>query len=89
MQLCNWKIRVIATAMLCICSGAHATSSNESNSPLEADGAVAQSVPATTISELDQLADADGIKVPEPQGLLFVAMAICGLTAIHLRRRWG
>lgn len=31
----------------------------------------------------------DGPIVPEPQGLVIAAMAICGFTAIHLRRRWG
>jgi hypothetical protein len=89
MRRCNWKIRIIAMAMLCICVSAQAALPNETSSPLVAECAVAQAVPVDTDSELEKRADTDGIKVPEPQGLLFVAMAICGLAAIHFRRRWG
>jgi hypothetical protein len=38
---------------------------------------------------LGKLTVTGGIDIPEPQGVLVAAMAICGLAAIHLRRRWG
>jgi hypothetical protein len=88
MHTCNWKV-LILVAMLCIDGSARAAPHTATNSPVEADVAAEQSIPPVVHQESDRLADTDGTKVPEPQGLLLVAMATCGLTAIHLRRRWG
>jgi hypothetical protein len=85
----SWRFNVVVLAILCFCGVTSAGSINETSSPRDVDYAVLPSGATISAQEPDTNSDTDGIQVPEPQGLLFVAMAICGLTAIHLRRRWG
>jgi hypothetical protein len=101
----NWKCGVAAFAILCTGSVTQAAWRSATSLPGEDTAAIhlpaTFSAPASSPTPIifQQNDEAVSARVAKPllavaaqigpQEALLAAMAVCGLTAIHLRRRWG
>ena len=74
---------------LCATSVAQAERINDPFLPAGADATSLIDQPSSTVPAEVPAESAGNTHIPEPAGLLLAGLAVCALSAIHLRRRWG